>query len=94
MNLFIAVFEDDENLPGALTGGVSDLIKDALRLSDTVFVIRSPVESPAAMDDVLIGEDRDDYRAALVLKLNGSYSGFQRKEVWEWLEKSAAMQRG
>lgn len=52
MNQFIAVFNDAATVPELLKGGESDIIEDVLELNDKVFVLRSPVSTPAALDDV------------------------------------------
>ena len=88
MNLFIAVFDSASDLPEALTGGKSDLIRDVMKLDDNVFVIRSPVERPAVLDDVLTCPEPSNCRVAVIFKLNGSYSGYQGNDVWDWLERA------
>ena len=88
MNKFVAIFDDGGTLPDVLTGTSSDLIKDVLKLSETAFVIQSPVGTPNLLDDVLIGDDPENYRVVLILKLNGSYSGYQNNDVWDWLDRS------
>ena len=53
-------------------------------LNDKTFLIRSDKLSNEISKDVGIGEESGPTGA--VFKLNGTYSGYARSSLWEWLK--------
>ena len=89
VNQFVVLFRDIE-VPEKIKSCESDLVQDAYVLpGDTAVLLRSPVVDISALVDPLLryGEGEDDYHAAVILKLNGSYTGYYATSLWDWLDK-------
>lgn len=90
MNLFVVLFSDTD-VPDRIRRCESDLVQDAYVLpGERAVLMRSPVGDMSALVDTLLrnGEGEDDYHAAVILKLNGSYTGYHSTDLWNWLERS------
>ena len=58
-------------------------------LGENVFIVSGDMLSSAvAKAAALTKEHADEGIRGVVFKLNGSYTGFTRQSLWEWLEKA------
>lgn len=59
---------------------------DVFPIEDHIILVSTSVDDAAAVKVLArIGEGA---RTGVVLKLNGSYSGYYDKELWEWMRKT------
>lgn len=86
MHLFIVIFRDE--VPNIKVGPDS-LIQSVFALPENrAFLIESPIPQSAILSNHLfqLDQPQEEQRAGVILKLNGSYSGLHKGELWEWLE--------
>ena len=60
------------------------------KLTPSAVLLRTPLNSPRiiAAHVGMAESDAADPRRGVVLKLNGTYYGYFRKNLWEWLAES------
>ena len=59
---------------------------DHYRITDTLFLIADDVIAEKVATTVGIkGNDRIENARGVVFKLNGAYSGYSSRSLWEWL---------
>jgi hypothetical protein len=87
MSLFLAIFKEplSPDLVELAESGPTDSV---FEVSDHVLAISSYVENPQVLSEHLgmVGGAADK-RVGVVFKLNGSYKGYYRKTLWEWLSE-------
>ena len=88
MNMFIIV------LPGPDIEGLVERVKsagfvsDVHVLTDSTMLVRSYADSPQMLTDHIGMSGDMPQTTGVVFKLNGSYFGYYRKALWQWLEAS------
>ena len=84
MHLFAAFFRD--GIPADFEKRVNGLASgQPYRLSENLLLFLSHVDNPQYLRDPL---GIDESTAGVLLKLNGSYSGYFSKSLWDWLEEA------
>ena len=59
---------------------------DHYRITDTLFLIADDTIAERVATAVGIkGDDRIESAAGVVFKLNGAYSGYSSRSLWDWL---------
>ncbi len=84
---FLVYFRDplsEERRQGIAEDG---LVQDVYALSDHDMLVRSEIADPRALA-ALMGFKGDDKHAGVILKLNGSYSGYYSPSLWDWLDEA------
>ena len=86
-DLFIAVFQ--EKIPHEIAERAEENSR-TYRLADNLLLISLPDSGAASVVDMLMPDfdETDEPDVVVILKLNGSYSGYQKKRLWEWLDDS------
>lgn len=85
MQLFIVVFEDD--MPAATLEQARRQF-EAHKMSDRALLIRTQIDDPVAISSFLgIDEKSSSPVVGMVLKLNGSRSGYYYKSTWDWFRE-------
>ena len=57
------------------------------RYTGTVYFIASNKSAQEVAEEIgLKGKNRSESASGVVLKMNGSYSGFTKRGLWEWFE--------
>ncbi len=89
-NLFAVVLTEGQE-PGAARLRVAYPEAQRYELEDNVFIVADETLSSAVAKKVGISKEQtEDGIRGVVFKLNGSYSGFTRQSLWEWLENIEA----
>ncbi len=85
-NLFAVVFTEGREKGFA---NLKDTHPKAYRLTDTVALVAADALSGQVAKDAGLSRDEPDEEArGVVFKLNGSYTGYSRQTLWEWLEEA------
>ena len=85
MSLFAAIFE--EPISAELMQQIEAVAASPIfQLSEHVVLIRSYIDNPQGLSQQLGMPDQPE-RVGVVLKLNGSYFGYYRKQLWDWLSE-------
>ena len=87
MNQFIVVFNEPYS---DMIGASNALIADKYELSDSVLLVRSVLDSPqqVAAQFNMSDEESGTLSVGVVLKLEGSYYGYNDPSLWNWLSKA------
>lgn len=86
-NMFIVICDDPNECIEIQKIAQQTLGADTHKIADTVLLIRYVTENPRVLSDIFgMTGDHDEPRIGLVLKLNGSRSGYYYAPVWEWFE--------
>ena len=86
MNQFIVVFREPISDSAVANNA---LIADTFQLSDRVLLVLSSLDSPRHISTLfrMSGEEQDP-PIGVVLKLEGSYSGYYEDPLWDWLSQA------
>ena len=86
MNQFIVVFRE----PIADSAVVNNaLIADTFQLSDSALLVRSSLDSPGHVRRLFkMSSEEPDPNLGVVLKLEGSYAGYDDDPLWDWLSQA------
>ena len=87
-NLFAVVLTGEQDKGAALISAAFG--NDCYPLGDNTFVVASDGLSRDVAMSAGVFEDRDGNPGevrGVVFKLNGSYTGYTRQSLWEWLEE-------
>ena len=83
-NVFTVVLTDGQEKGSAL---LREAYPKAYEPEDNIFLVADDVLSSKIAKAVgLTKEDEDRGIRGAVFKLNGSYAGYTRQSLWEWLE--------
>ena len=91
-DLFVAVFEGE--VPVDVEDRAQRMVSSQVhRLAPNILLISSPsVDSNAIVRGLIPEYDlTEDPTVCVVFKLNGSYSGYFRKSLWNWLDTAQAI---
>ena len=90
MNLFIIVLP--ETIPEDLVGDVKsvELVAGVCRITDSAMLVRSYASNPQMLAERFGMSGTTPSTKGVVFKLNGSYFGYYREDLWKWLEESRA----
>ena len=88
MNLLLVIGEQKTMSDIEREASTSPLVNDVYRVSTDTLLVRSPLE-PTTLGTLtgITGED-DDSQVGVIFKLNGSYHGFYKRELWNWLTEN------
>ena len=82
-NVFAVVLLDGKDKGASL---LQEAHPKALRLADNVFLVADDVLTGTVADAAsLTREKADEGVRGVVFRLNGSYTGYARQSLWEWL---------
>ena len=86
MNQFIVVFREPISDSSYANNA---LIADTFQLSDSALLVRSTLDSPRHVRTLfqMSGEETDP-KLGVVLKLEGSYAGYDEDPLWDWLSQA------
>ena len=83
MAVFAVYIQDDQDM-SVVHGRLEEHYPDSLRLADNLYLVQGDTIAQAIAETLRIkGPERDSTGA--VFKLNGSYSGYASRAIWEWL---------
>ena len=83
---YIAIFNDSIADEVASELEPNPIVNSTYKLSEFALVIRTPALAPRVLSDTIgFGENR---RGGVVFKMNGSYHGYFRKTLWDWLKEN------
>ena len=86
-DLFIVVF--DEDVPRSIMERAEVLADRVHKLADNVLLISFPDLTTQGLVRVLVPDyDQNDPATMAVFELNGSYSGYYYKSLWNWLRET------
>ena len=87
-NLFAVVLTDgQEDGAARLRSAYSEA--QFYELGDNVFIVADDTLTSAVAKAAALTKDQaDEGIRGVVFKLNGSYTGFTRQSLWEWLENA------
>ena len=80
MTHFLLIFEQGtqvDDLPSEF---------EVFPIEDHIILVATSIEDAAAIK--ILARIGEDGRAGAVLKLNGSYSGYYYKDLWEWMKNT------
>ena len=67
---------------------IRDQYSEYYEVSDTFFIVATDSLTNIIAEAIGIkGENRIEGSSAVIFKLNGAYSGYATRSLWEWLEK-------
>lgn len=65
---------------------IKEKYPDCHQVTDTVFLVQTrEITQDVAMKAGIKGNDRVEEAGGVVFKLNGAYSGYASRALWEWL---------
>ncbi len=86
MNQFVVIYREPISNSSVVNNA---LIADTFQLSDTVLLIRSSLDKTQHLAALLrMSGEEPDSRIGVVLKLEGSYSGYYEDPLWDWLSQA------
>lgn len=86
-NLFAVVLTEGQDAGAAMLREAYSAEK-IYPLGDNVFIVSDDLTGSVAKAAALTKEQADYGIRGVVFKLNGSYTGFTRQSLWEWLENA------
>ena len=63
------------------------LIESIFALEDRVLLIQTPLADPGLLA-AIVDVTGENPKAGVTFKLDGSYSGYFHKDLWDWLEEA------
>ena len=72
----------------AVADRIRDQYSEYFEVSDTLFLVATDSLTNIIAEAIGVkGENRIEDSSAVIFKLNGAYSGYAARSLWEWLEK-------
>ena len=66
------------------------LPNQVFELSDTTLLVKSPTSDPALLNQMFgLYAEADAPNIGAIFKLNGTYSGYHRADLWDWLKEAS-----
>lgn len=73
----------------AVVSRIQEVYPDNYQITQTCYLVQSKnITQKIATTVGIKGEDRIDNASGAVFKLNGAYSGFASRSLWEWLDQA------
>ncbi len=74
---------------------IANTYHDYCRIADNCFLISSTeISDEVATSIGLKGTNRIEGANGIVFKLNGSYSGYSYRTIWDWMDRAEARREG
>ena len=88
MNVFLVHFTED--VPDEAIGRLEQVSATGVySLDDKLLLVHSDVDNPRVLSVMLdMTQKADPPIGGVVLKLNGSYAGYNSSELWTWLREA------
>ena len=90
MFLFMVIFKEAIASKAKEQAENTLLPNQVFELSDTTLLVKSPTSDPALLNQMFgLYKEADEPNIGAIFKLNGTYTGYHRADLWDWLKDTS-----
>ena len=89
MHLFLVVFEEAVASEAKEQAESTLLSNQIFLLAENTLLIQAPTSDPSLLTQMLgLFAEATEPKIGVIFKLNGTYSGYHRSNLWDWLKEA------
>ena len=89
MHLFLVIFKEAIASKAKEQAESTLLSNQVFVLSDNTLVIQAPTSDPSLLTQMFgLFAEATEPNIGVIFKLNGTYSGYHRSDLWDWLKEA------